>query len=101
LDIEISAFVWLVVHNSLKFEEGWNTDSEEEAFVDKLAADLMEADGGGQADLDDEDPDMDDWGDMYDGSDDNSETHDGSNKDDDDDEEEEEDGGGLYRPAPS
>ncbi|KAK1745010.1 CCAAT/enhancer-binding protein zeta [Skeletonema marinoi] len=38
-----------------------NTDSEEEAFVNTLAEKLMENSGNGKANLDEEDPDMDDW----------------------------------------
>ena len=46
----------------------WETDSEEEAFVDSLAEKIME-DANEDLDVDDldeEDPDMDDWDDMYD-----------------------------------
>lgn len=57
----------------LKFEEyerAWESDSEEEAFVDSLALKLMEDAAGVPPDLDDEDPDTDDWGDMYSDNDD-------------------------------
>jgi ribosome biogenesis protein MAK21 len=47
-----------------------NTDSEEEAFVNDLAEKLMESSGHGKVNLDDEDPDMDDWSDFDDDSDD-------------------------------
>ena len=49
-----------------------NTDSEEEAFVNQLAEKLMESSGNGKANLDDEDPDMDDWSDFDDDSDDDN-----------------------------
>ena len=55
-----------------------DTDSEEEAFVNQLAEKLMESAGNGQANFDDEDPDMDDWSD-FDSDNDNDE------KDDEDD----------------
>lgn len=46
------------------YEQAWETDSEEEAFADSLAEKLMESAADvSQADLDDEDPDMDDWSD--------------------------------------
>ena len=54
-----------------QFEEGWDTDPEEEAFVDELAAKLMD---DTMEDLDDEDPDMDDWGDLYSDGEDNENT---------------------------
>lgn len=47
----------------------WDSDDEEEAFVEKLAESLMEEESGGKANFDDEDPDMDDWS-GYNGSDD-------------------------------
>lgn len=46
----------------------WDTDEEEEAFVEKLAESLMESANGGKVNFDDEDPNMDGWSD-YDGSD--------------------------------
>ena len=50
----------------------WDTDEEEEAFVEKLAESLMEGSAEtGKVNFDDEDPDMDDWSD-YGGSDDES-----------------------------
>lgn len=49
-----------------------NTDSEEEAFVNTLAEKLMENSGNGKANLDEEDPDMDDWSDFDDDSDDDN-----------------------------
>ena len=52
------------------FEEGWETDPEEEEFVDQLAEKLMEehaATTGGEAvNYDDEDPDMEGWDDIND-----------------------------------
>eukprot|EP00977_Amphora_coffeiformis_P024373 scaffold15653_cov143-Amphora_coffeaeformis.AAC.5 len=52
-----------------KFEEKWESDEEEDAFVDSLAQkiieDSIEANELGPDDLDDEDPDMDGWDDMY------------------------------------
>ena len=53
-----------------------NTDSEEEAFVNKLAEKMMESSGNGKVDFDDEDPDMDDWDDFDDDSDDNDQGND-------------------------
>jgi len=43
-----------------------DTDSEEEAFVNQLAEKLMESTANGKANLDEEDPDMDDWSDFGD-----------------------------------
>ena len=63
-----------------RYEQQWDADSEEEAFVDSLAQKMMEdsADVHGPADLDDEDPDTGDWGNLH--------------EDDDDDKKEEEEG---------
>jgi ribosome biogenesis protein MAK21 len=47
-----------------EYEAMWETDEEEEAFVDSLATQLLEDASGGPADFDD-DPDMEDWKDMY------------------------------------
>jgi len=47
-----------------QLEEGWNTDSSEEEFAQQLAEKLMEDAGNGQANFDDEDPDMKGWSDM-------------------------------------
>jgi len=47
--------------------DGDDTDSEEEAFVQRLAQQLMESSGKSKAHYDDEDPDMDDWGDLEEG----------------------------------
>ena len=49
----------------LDFAEG-DTDSEEEAFVNQLAENLMARSGHGQVDFDDEDPDMEGWSDFDD-----------------------------------
>ena len=53
-----------------KFEKGWETDSEEEDFVDQLAEKLMQehavTTGGGAVDFDDEDPDMEGWDNIHD-----------------------------------
>lgn len=46
--------------------DGDDTDSDEEAFVQRLAQQLIESSGKGKAHYDDEDPDMDDWGDLED-----------------------------------
>ncbi|KAG7360827.1 CBF/Mak21 family-domain containing protein [Nitzschia inconspicua] len=62
-----------------EYEATWDTDEEEEAFVDSLAMKLLEDSAGGPADIDD-DPDMEDWGDMYDDG-----QHDDEENDDDDD----------------
>jgi ribosome biogenesis protein MAK21 len=48
-----------------EYERAWESDAEEEAFVDSLALKLLEDSADGPVDLSDEDPDMDDWGDMY------------------------------------
>lgn len=52
-----------------KYEQLWDTDEEEEDFVDSLAQkiieDSLDANELGPDELDDEDPDMDDWDDMY------------------------------------
>eukprot|EP00429_Kryptoperidinium_foliaceum_P013174 CAMPEP_0176031978 /NCGR_PEP_ID=MMETSP0120_2-20121206/15776_1 /TAXON_ID=160619 /ORGANISM="Kryptoperidinium foliaceum, Strain CCMP 1326" /LENGTH=341 /DNA_ID=CAMNT_0017365285 /DNA_START=1 /DNA_END=1023 /DNA_ORIENTATION=+ len=47
-----------------EYERAWESDPEEEAFVDSLALKLLEDSADGPADFDDEDPDMDDWGDL-------------------------------------
>ncbi|KAL9181424.1 hypothetical protein ACHAXT_010229 [Thalassiosira profunda] len=67
------------------FEGG--TDSEEEAFVNQLAEKLMESAGNGQANFDEEDPDMDDWSDFDD--DDEYEEEEGGENDDESGEDEE------------
>ena len=59
------------------YEANWETDDEEEAFVDSLAVKLMEDAAGVPADIDDDPEGFDDWGDMYD---------DDENDDNDDDE---------------
>jgi ribosome biogenesis protein MAK21 len=46
----------------------WDSDPEEEEFVQSLAERLMESSGNGKANFDDEDPDLEDWSD-YEGSD--------------------------------
>lgn len=46
----------------MQFEKGWDTDEEEEAFVDSLAEKLME---DVAVELDDEDPDMEGWDGMH------------------------------------
>mmetsp|Transcript_24187 Transcript_24187/g.67061 ORF Transcript_24187/g.67061 Transcript_24187/m.67061 type:complete len:950 (+) Transcript_24187:2-2851(+) len=55
------------------YEQTWDTDDEEEAFVDGLAQkiieDSMDSNELGPDNLDDEDPDMDDWGDLDDDDD--------------------------------
>jgi ribosome biogenesis protein MAK21 len=66
------SFLWLTLLFLLlqlqfeEYERGWETDEEEEAFVDKLAESLMEDALDDENDLEDEDPDMDDWGDLDD-----------------------------------
>jgi len=61
-----------------EYERAWDTDSEEEAFVDSLAEQLLEDAAEGEADLDDEDPDTEDWGDMYGSDDEKMDKDDGS-----------------------
>jgi ribosome biogenesis protein MAK21 len=48
-----------------EYEANWETDEEEEAFVDSLAVKLMEDAAGVPADIDDDPDDLNDWGDMY------------------------------------
>jgi ribosome biogenesis protein MAK21 len=48
-----------------EYEAMWDTDDEEEAFVDQLAMSLMEDAAGGPIDIDDDPADIDDWGDLY------------------------------------
>ncbi|VEU41048.1 unnamed protein product [Pseudo-nitzschia multistriata] len=48
-----------------EYEAMWETDDEEEAFVDSLAMSLMEDAAGGPADIDDDPVDIDGWGDLY------------------------------------
>jgi len=45
-------------------EEGWESDEEEEAFVDSLALSLTDDSMDVPIDLDDEDPDTEDWDDL-------------------------------------
>lgn len=52
------------------FENNWESDSEEEAFVDNLAQKLLVDNAGGAPVEIDEDPNMDDWGDLYSDDDD-------------------------------
>jgi ribosome biogenesis protein MAK21 len=47
--------------------DGDDTDSEEEAFVQRLAQQLMDTSGNKRAHYDEEDPDMNDWDDLNDG----------------------------------
>lgn len=49
-----------------EYEAMWETDDEEEAFVDSLAMSLMEDAAGGPADIDEDPADIDNWGDLYD-----------------------------------
>lgn len=44
----------------------WDTDPEEEEFVQSLAEKLIESSGGGKTNLEDEDPNMEDWSDFDD-----------------------------------
>merc|ERR1711935_773107 len=48
-----------------EYEATWETDDEEEAFVDSLAMSLMEDAAGGPADIDEDPADIDGWGDLY------------------------------------
>merc|ERR1719446_1100472 len=59
-----------------EYEAMWESDDEEEAFVDSLAMSLMEDEGGGPADID-EDP-VEDWGDLYADEDDEKDDPEGS-----------------------
>jgi ribosome biogenesis protein MAK21 len=49
--------------NFEEFNYEWESDPEEEAFVDSLADSIMEDSADGPADIDDEDPDMEGWDD--------------------------------------
>ena len=60
----IAIFSCHCVRTFQQLEEGWNTDSSEEEFAQQLAEKLMEDTGNGQANFDDEDPDMEGWSDM-------------------------------------
>ncbi len=64
----LTFFKQLYNHQDVDFEG--DTDSEEEAFVNQLAEKMMETSGNGKVNFDDEDPDMDDWGDFDDDKDD-------------------------------
>ena len=72
------------VDHTKKFEEGWNTDPEEEDFVDQLAEKLMQehavTTGGGAIDFDDEDPDMEGWDDINDDDVDGNDSVDSDNE---------------------
>ena len=61
-----------------EYEAMWESDDEEEGFVDSLAMSLMEDAAGGPADID-EDP-ADDWGDLYSDDSDGREDADGSDE---------------------
>jgi len=50
---------------SLQFDKAWEADSEEEAFINSLAEKLIEDAAEAEIDLDDGDPDMEGWDDMY------------------------------------
>jgi ribosome biogenesis protein MAK21 len=65
LDAAEEADVDLGLKTFEEYEAMWEADEEEEAFVDSLATQLLEDAAGGPADIDD-DPDMEDWEDMYD-----------------------------------
>jgi hypothetical protein len=60
----VANFILFRCHQFEDCERGWETDSEEEAFVGSLAESLMEDAADGAIDPDDEEPDMDDWGDL-------------------------------------
>lgn len=53
-----------------EYEAQWETDEEEEAFVDSLAVQLLEDAAGGPADIDDDPEGLEDWGDLHDDFDD-------------------------------
>ncbi|KAL7569102.1 hypothetical protein ACA910_016937 [Epithemia clementina (nom. ined.)] len=67
----------------VSFEQNWESDEEEERFVDHLAQkiidDAINADELGPGDLDDEDPDMANWDDLHDDDDDDDDDDDESN----------------------
>lgn len=48
-----------------EFEKNWESDSDEEAFVDQLALQMLEDSADGGPDDPDEHPEMVDWGVMY------------------------------------
>jgi ribosome biogenesis protein MAK21 len=60
------------------WERAWETDPEEEAFVDSLTQRIIEDSVGahGPDELDDEDPDMDGWSDMHSDEDDDGDVED-------------------------
>ena len=58
----------MLSQSAQQFDDEGYTDPEEEEFVDKLAINLMvESKNDGQADFDNEDPDIDGWDDLQDG----------------------------------
>jgi hypothetical protein len=65
-----------------QFEQEWDTDEDEEAFVDSLAEKLIE-DAAEADDLDDEDPDMEGWDDMHSGDEKSNEKKDAGSSDED------------------
>eukprot|EP00934_Nitzschia_sp_Nitz4_P003508 Nitzschia sp. Nitz4//scaffold17_size182527//112277//115323//NITZ4_001865-RA/size182527-snap-gene-0.299-mRNA-1//-1//CDS//3329539373//3498//frame0 len=65
LDAAEEADGWDTAKTFEEYARNWESDSEEEAFADTLAEKLMEDAADGPVVMDDEDPDMDDWGDMY------------------------------------
>jgi ribosome biogenesis protein MAK21 len=67
------------------WEEKWETDLEEEAFVDSLTQKIIEDSIGkhGPDELDDEDPDMDGWDDLHDEDEDEDDGNDDDVDDDD------------------
>jgi ribosome biogenesis protein MAK21 len=63
-----------------EYEAMWESDDEEEGFVDSLAMSLMEDAAGGPADIDEDPADVDDWGDLYSDESDEKENADGSDE---------------------
>ena len=72
-------------------DKEWEEDPEEAAFAQELAEQMMDKQGNGKANFDDEDPDTEGWDDMYgdddDDDDDDEDGGDGDENADDDDEE--------------
>ena len=69
------------------FEDEWEDDSDEEAFVNSLAEKIIEdsTQGDGFKKLDEEDPDMDGWGDLNDSDEDGKNGKENEDSDDGDD----------------
>lgn len=82
-DLEDEALHATEADDMIEADFDGDTDSEEEAFVNQLAEKLMESASNGKANLDEEDPDMDDWSDFDDDDDDDKDNGVEENKNED------------------